>query len=135
MSDFKFSTRSEGNMRGVHPELLLVMREALKISKVDFAITQGVRTKKQQSERVASGASATLNSRHIPENNDCGESCAVDVMAYLGGSPTWDWHQYERIARAVFRAAIALKIQVEWGGFWKSPRDGVHFQLSWKDYP
>ena len=135
MSNFKFSSRSAGNFRNVHPDLVAVMTEALKISKVDFGITQGARTKKQQGERVSAGASSTLNSRHVPENNRFKIACAVDVVAYLGGSITWDWHQYERIARAVFRAAIKLGIQVEWGGFWKSPRDGCHFQLSWKDYP
>lgn len=131
---YRFSSRSEGNMRDVHPDLVLVMREALRISKVDFGITQGVRTKKQQREKLIANATGTLNSRHIPENNQCGDACAVDVAAYIGGSITWRWHEYEIIAQAVFRAAIKLGVQVEWGGFWKFPHDGVHFQLSWKDY-
>lgn len=135
MSNYRFSSRSEGNMRGVHPDLVTVMRMALRISRVDFGVTQGVRTKKQQQEKLIARKTNTMNSRHVVESNQCGYACAIDVAAYIAGAPTWEWHQYEKIARAVFRAAIALGIQVEWGGFWKFPHDGVHFQLSWKDYP
>jgi peptidoglycan L-alanyl-D-glutamate endopeptidase CwlK len=32
-------------------------------------------------------------------------------------------------------AAEQLGIQLEWGGDWKTFKDGPHFQLPWKDYP
>ena len=77
-----------------------------------------------------------MNSRHIPENNRCRMSCAVDVLAYRkNGKHTYAWDYYERIAKAVFKAAIPMGVDVEWGGFWWSPSDGMHFQLSWDSYP
>lgn len=132
---YSFSTSSENNLRGVHPDLVKVMRRALELSKVDFGITQGVRTWRQQQELIAAGASQTTNSRHIPANNVSGMACAVDVLAYVGGSPTWKMEFYRKIAQAVFRASIEMGIQVEWGGHWGSLVDGPHYQLSWRDYP
>jgi peptidoglycan L-alanyl-D-glutamate endopeptidase CwlK len=32
-------------------------------------------------------------------------------------------------------AAEAEGVDLEWGGDWKSFRDGPHFQLSWEQYP
>ncbi len=41
---FKFSQRSENNLEGVHPDLILVMRQAIQTTDIDFAIIEGVRT-------------------------------------------------------------------------------------------
>ena len=32
-------------------------------------------------------------------------------------------------------AAAAEKVAIEWGGDWKSFKDGPHFQLPWAKYP
>ena len=42
---------------------------------------------------------------------------------------------YEKIAFAVKKAAYELKTPIEWGGDWKSFKDGPHFQLAWSQYP
>lgn len=131
----KFSTSSEHNLRGVHPDLVAVTRRALELSAVDFGVTQGVRTLEEQKQQVAEGDSTTMNSRHIPDNNQSKQSCAVDVVAYVGGTVSWRKKHYQRIAQAFFRAAIEQGIQIEWGGHWVSVFDGPHFQLSWRDYP
>ncbi len=49
----KFSSRSESKLRGVHPDLVKVVRLALTYSEIDFGITQGERSAKQQLEKVA----------------------------------------------------------------------------------
>ena len=132
---YALSTRSESNLRGVHPDLEKVVRLALTYSEVDFGITQGVRTKIQQLDRIAEGVSQTTNSRHVPSNNKSNLACAVDMAAWVGGSLTWSEWAYRKIARAMFRAAIELGVQIECGGHWRSLEDWAHFQLSWKDYP
>ncbi len=132
---YSFSARSESKLINVHHDLVKVVKLALKYSEVDFGITQGERTKNQQLDRIAEGVSQTTNSRHVPENNESKLSCAVDVAAWVGGSLTWSEWAYRKIAKAMFRAAIELGIQIECGGHWRSLEDWAHFQLSWKDYP
>jgi peptidoglycan L-alanyl-D-glutamate endopeptidase CwlK len=127
VSGFAFSARSLKNLQGVHPDLIRVTKRALELTTVDFAITEGLRTREHQSELVAAGKSQTKNSRHITGH-------AVDVMAYVNGKGTWTWQYYERIAEAFKKAANEFDIQIVWGGDWKSFKDGVHFELDRKFY-
>jgi hypothetical protein len=126
-SQFVFSQRSLNNLKGVHPDLVLLAHRALKCSTVDFAITEGLRSKERQAELYATGASKTLNSRHLTGH-------AIDVAAFIGGKISWDWDLYERINKAFMTASLELDIAYEWGGSWQTIKDGVHFQLRWEDY-
>lgn len=132
---YELSSRSDSNLEGVHPDLIKVVRLALTYSEIDFGVSQGVRTIEQQKEMMAGGVSLTMNSRHIPGNNECNLSCAVDLTAWVGGSLTWQKWAFRKLAKAMFKAAIELGVQIEWGGHWKSIFDGPHFQLSWEAYP
>ena len=110
-----------------HPDLKKVAVRALELSPYDFGITEGVRTIERQKELVASGASKTMNSRHI-ENAD-GVSEALDIAIYLDSGLTWEIGYYRKVAQSFFTAAIELGIQIEWGGLWRTFVDGVHFEL------
>ncbi len=132
---YKLSKSSSGNLSGVHPDLIRVVHLALTYSEIDFGVSQGVRTVEQQNENIEAGVSSTMNSRHIPKNNECSMACAVDLTAWVGGGLTWEKWAFRKIARAMFRAAIELGVQIEWGGHWKNTFDGPHFQLSWEVYP
>lgn len=127
-NNFKFSQRSENNLRGVHPDLVKVVRLALELSPVDFGITEGLRTVERQKQLVAEGKSQTMNSRHISGH-------AVDVFAYPTPAGSWDWQYYQKISQAFKQAGKNLGILVEWGGDWKTLKDGPHFQLPYADYP
>ena len=120
---FKLSQRSIDRLKGVHPDLASVVKLAIERSEVDFMVTEGLRTKERQKELVAAGASKTMNSRHITGH-------AVDLAAYVNGI-RWDWPLYEKIAKAMKQAAYELNIRIEWGGDWKSFKDGPHFQIPW----
>ncbi len=120
---FKLSQRSIDRLNGVHPDLVSVVKLAIERSDVDFMVTEGLRTKERQRELVAAGASKTMNSRHITGH-------AVDLVAYVNGI-RWDWPLYEKIAKAMKQAAYELNIKIEWGGDWKSFKDGPHFQIPW----
>lgn len=123
---FKFSKRSEGNLQGVHPDLVAVIRRALALTSVDFMVTEGARTLNRQRQLYAQGASKTMNSLHLPQGD--GYSHAVDLAAWVDGV-RWDWPLYYKIADAVKAAAKELNVPIEWGGDWKTFKDGPHFQL------
>lgn len=125
---FKLSARSLGRLAGVHDDLVSVVERAIQITEVDFTVLEGLRTKSRQKELVASGASQTMNSRHLTGH-------AVDLGAWVTGSVRWDWPLYHKIADAMKQAAAELGIALEWGGDWETLKDGPHYQLPWKEYP
>lgn len=125
---FKFSDRSLKNLQGVHPLLSAVACRAIRVTDVDFVVTEGLRTVERQKQLVAAGASTTMKSRHLTGH-------AIDLAAFVGGQVRWDWPLYDRLNKAMQAAALDIGVVVEWGGAWKSFKDGPHFQLSWKDYP
>lgn len=125
---FKFGQRSEERLKGVHPDLVKVVRRALEISKVDLAVLEGIRSFERQAQMVKSGASQTLNSRHLTGH-------AIDVAPVVGNQVRWDWPLYYPLAEAMKAAAAELNIPIEWGGDWRKFKDGPHWQLPWSKYP
>lgn len=125
---FKLSQRSKDRLKGVHPDLVKVVEHAIEISTVDFAVLEGLRTPERQKALKEAGASQTLNSRHITGH-------AVDLGAWVDGEVRWDWPLYHQIAKAMKAAAAELNIPIEWGGDWRTFKDGPHFQLPRKEYP
>lgn len=130
---YKLSARSLNNLKGVHPDMVKIVKRAIEITEVDFMVIEGVRTVERQKILVAQGASKTMNSRHIPGKD--GYAKAVDLAAWVGGSIRWDWPLYNKIADAMKKAAAELKIPLEWGGDWKTFKDGPHFQLPARTHP
>ena len=125
---FRFGARSKERLKGVHPDLVAVMNRALQISPMDFTIVEGLRTEARQKQLVAAGASMTMRSRHLTGH-------AVDIAPWVGGAIRWDWPLFHKLAVAVKSAAGELSVPIEWGGDWRSFRDGPHWQLPWKHYP
>lgn len=128
MNKFKLSKRSLSKLEGVHPALTSVVKRAIELTEIDFAVTEGLRTLERQRELVASGASKTYNSRHLTGH-------AVDLVAYLGNEVRWDWPLYGKLADAMKAAAEELGVKIIWGGDWTSFKDGPHFELDRKFYP
>lgn len=128
VGEFKFSQRSLRNLEGVHPDLVKVVRRALELTEVDFVVVEGIRTPEKQKQYFDSGASKTMNSRHLTGH-------AVDLIAWVDRTVNWNLAHYERIAAAMKEAGRELGVPVEWGGDWKTFKDGPHFQLPWKEYP
>lgn len=124
---FRFSARSRGHLQGLHPDLVRVAERAIRLTEVDFMITEGLRTPARQAQLVRAGASRTLNSRHLTGH-------ALDVAAWVDGQVRWDWPLYPRIAAAFKQAARELGVPIVWGGDWKF-KDGPHFELDRKAYP
>jgi peptidoglycan L-alanyl-D-glutamate endopeptidase CwlK len=125
-------TRSENNLKNVHPDLIKIVRRVYQDFPC-FIVTEGARTVARQKQLVAAGASQTMNSRHIIASN--GYAHAVDLAATVNGKVRWDWPLYKKLADCMKGAAAEFKIPVEWGGDWKSFKDGPHFQLPFSKYP
>lgn len=107
--------RSETNLAGVHPALVAVVRAAhasMPHAELSFRVTEGVRTRERQAQLYASGASRTMNSRHLTGH-------AVDLTAWVGAAPSWQLNLYYRIAVAVRDAAASLGTPIVWGGCWE----------------
>lgn len=125
---YKLSTKSEAKLAGLHPDLVRVVRRALELSPIDFAVTEGLRTKERQAVLVKQGASRTMNSRHITGH-------AVDLAPIIGGTISWAWPPFHQLAAAVKQAAAELGVPIVWGGDWSTFKDGPHFELDRKAYP
>jgi peptidoglycan L-alanyl-D-glutamate endopeptidase CwlK len=121
--------RSEERLKGVHPDLVKVVKLAALTVPVKFTVLEGLRSVTRQRQLVASGASQTMRSRHLTGH-------AVDI-APLGanGQVSWDWPLYYRLEPAMKQAATELGVPIEWGGDWASFKDGPHWQLPWGAYP
>ncbi|MCP3654215.1 MAG: M15 family metallopeptidase [Herbaspirillum sp.] len=124
----RYSKRSLGNLKGIHPDLRRVIDRALQEGPLDFIVIEGLRTMQRQRELVASGASQTMNSRHLTGH-------AVDLLPIGKDGAAFDWPLYDKLGPAVKAAAEAEGVKIEWGGDWQKFRDGPHFQLAWDEYP
>lgn len=122
------NSRSLKSLIGVHPDLEKVVRKADELTELEFIITEGVRTVERQKMLVAKGLSQTMRSRHLTGH-------AVDFAPLIEGEVTWKTPAFLPIIRAFKEAAIALHVEIECGGDWKSFKDYPHVQLSWKAYP
>jgi len=125
---FKLGPRSLLNLRGVHPDLVRVVKHAIGISDIDFTVIEGLRSPARQKELFAKGATKTMRSRHI-------HGFAVDIAPYVGGGIRWDWPLFDHIETAMKKAAKLENVPITWGGDWKSFKDGPHWELPHANHP
>lgn len=127
------SEKSRIKLEGAHPDLRKVIERAAALSSIDFTVLEVLRTVARQKELVAKGASKTMNSRHLPGPD--GKSRAVDIAPMDGGQVSWAWPLYHKLAPVIKQAAKDVGVAIEWGGDWRSFKDGPHWQLPYGAYP
>lgn len=113
---FSLSQKSTAELSGVHPDLVAVVKLALSLSEVDFAVHDGARTEDEQREYVRTGASKTMQSLHLPQSD--GYAHAVDLVPVVNGKLRWEWMPIYYVAVAMRRAAQELHARIVWGGCW-----------------
>jgi peptidoglycan L-alanyl-D-glutamate endopeptidase CwlK len=118
----KLSNRSKSQLIGVHPELAFAVTEAIKITKQDFLVFEGVRTSERQQELFDKGMSKTLDSYHL-------YGLAVDLVAYANGGASWDEQYYPAIIEAMNEVKAKHNLNFE-NGFEMWGWDYPHFQLT-----
>ena len=111
---FKLSKRSHDRLFGVDPRLVAVVETAIGITKVDFGVTEGLRTRETQEMYVRTGKSQTMNSKHLT-----GE--AVDLVAFVDGKVSWELNLYDEIADAMRIGALEHNLPLRWGAAWNVP--------------
>lgn len=137
-----FSQRSLTSLEGVHPDLVKIMKEAIKESPVDFTITEGLRTTKRQQNLYAQGRTkpgikvtqkngTTNKSNHQAKADGYGH--AVDLYPYYNGSVQVQDKEVvpklKLIAVHIKAVAKCMKLNITWGGDWKTSYDPPHFEL------
>jgi len=127
------SPRSLERLEGAHPDLQKVIKRAAAISDLDFTVLEVLRSLERQRQLVAKGASKTMKSRHLPSAD--GKSRACDIAPLIDGAVSWDWPLYHRLAVVIKQAAVEVGVPIEWGGDWRTFKDGPHWQLPWSKYP
>ena len=102
--------RSLQKLGTVDDRLQRIVQYAITVTKQDFSVICGIRTKAEQRKLVASGASQTMKSKHL-------DGLAVDLMAYNGGG-RWELNLYDEIADAMAEGASYEKVRLRWGAAW-----------------
>jgi peptidoglycan LD-endopeptidase CwlK len=132
----RWSNASLEKLQGIHPDLRRVMDRALQEAPFDFRITEGLRTLARQKQLVAQGASKTMNSRHLTGHAvDLIPLVDMDKDGKIEAEEMYAWPLYHKLAPAIKAAAKAEGVPIEWGGDWRSFKDGPHWQLPWAQYP
>jgi hypothetical protein len=108
---FKLSKTSISRLEGVERDLVKVVLDAIKYTKVDFGVTCGLRTLSQQKKLYESGRSQTMKSKHL-------EGKAVDLVAYDGPDVVWELNLYDEICDAMGTAARIHRVPIKWGAAW-----------------
>lgn len=115
----------------VDPRLLILVKEVANRIDTDlpgyaFRITEVMRTLEQQKLNVAKGVSGTLNSYHIK-----GKAFDIYLKTVPKNDPkgNWAYYDYKKVADLFKKVAGELGYKITWGGDWKKPVDGPHFQL------
>lgn len=113
---YKLGSRSRSELTGVHPYLVAVVEKAITYTSQDFSVHDGIRSMAEQEEYVRRGASKTLNSKHLTQDDGYGH--AVDLVPYVNRSLRWEWPLIYPIAAAMHRAAQECGVTLRWGGVW-----------------
>ena len=114
---YRLGKKSLSELRGVHPDVVKVVKRAIEITEQDFSVHDGLRTEREQREYVRRGVSRTMKSKHLKQAD--GRGHAVDLVPYINGKLRWEWDAIWDIAEAVQQAAKELGVKLRWGGAWR----------------
>lgn len=114
----------ETKLQGTDPRIAEVVSEAAANLGITLGVSEGMRDKATQEKYVKQGKSQTQNSKHL-------HGGAVDFhIVGKDGKANWDFNAYKPLAAEAKRIAAAKGYEgFEWGGDWKTLKDGVHFQF------
>lgn len=148
----------DAKLKGVHPDLAVVVRRASEITTTPFRVIEGVRSKERCYELYGKGRSASkcrakgvpskyakpslskvtwlsnpLNSKHCKQRDGYGHAVDLFPAPY-----SWDnVEPFEEVAKAMYQASTELGVDIKWGGNWdndgrwheRGEYDNPHFQI------
>jgi peptidoglycan L-alanyl-D-glutamate endopeptidase CwlK len=120
-AEHKLSNTSLKRLRGVHPDIVKVVKRASLY--VPIFVVEGMRSQKRQNKLKKIGSSQISRSYHL-------YGLAVDLVLLVDGKISWSSKKsYRKIHKAIHRAEKELGLDV---------LDNAMFDLHWKtltDYP
>ena len=127
---YSFSNKSKQILNTVHKDLKILAYEVLKISPIDFAITEGYRSQVKQEYLYKTSKSKTLKSKHT-------ELKAIDICPYINNKLDYEATNDLFIIVGLFIAkAKELNINIRVGALWDNNSiknnsfvDGWHIEL------
>jgi peptidoglycan L-alanyl-D-glutamate endopeptidase CwlK len=122
------NTRSLSALKGVHPDLVRVVKRAAELAPDSFIVTEGLRNIQRQQELFAKGLSKTMNSRHLTGH-------AIDFAPLINGKVTWKTPAFLPVISVFKQASKDMKVPIVSGGDWRSFKDYPHIELNRKFYP
>ena len=104
-NSFKLSANSLKHLVGIDARLIELVKEAIKVSSIDFGIpsTGGLRTSTEQR--------------------------AFDVYAYVDGKASWEPEHLTTVSKCILATAEKLDIPIKWGGNFIGFVDMPHFEI------
>ena len=145
---YGFGKRSNANIDTCHPDLQLILREALADSDVDFSVTEGHRSTERQIFLHSIGKSTRDGVSRLSKHQSS-PSMAADIVIYTKLKKyrkrvAYDWSHLAHVSGVMTATAKRLYRQgrvthlIRWGGNWnkngilkldQSFQDGPHFEL------
>lgn len=129
----KLGKGSLKKMQGLHPKLIQLIESAIVDTPIDFSITSGVRTTKEQQALYAQGRTkpgqivtkvdgVKSKSNHQVKSDGFGH--AFDFCPYINGALNWNnTSAFIAIALHIKDKAKCMNISVRWGADWDN--DGI----------
>ena len=136
----KLGNRSLSNLKGVHPNLIHVLMEAIRDTPADFTIVAGVRTALEQDALYAQGRTRPgqivtqkdgVRNKSNHQVKADGFGYAVDLYPYVNGKVDVqnESKKLDDIAAHILATAKRLGVSIVWGGNWATFKDYPHFEL------
>ena len=83
---YTFGNRSKEKLTSIHPDLQLIFEESLKVTQVDFGVSEGHRAVEKQLEYFNTGKSK-IDGINKKGKHNSQPSMAGDIYAYVSGKP------------------------------------------------
>lgn len=126
------TSRDLKRLYAAHPDLVLIVLMAAKMTSIPFTVLETSRSIEQQRINIKKKVSWTMRSRHLLSADGL---CRAADLVPLDKDQMWAWPVYYALAPQIKAAAKLVGVPVEWGGDWQKTKDGPHWQLPWSKYP
>jgi peptidoglycan L-alanyl-D-glutamate endopeptidase CwlK len=143
--NYKFSNRSQSIINSTHTVMQRLCQEALFIANArklhcpDFGISRGRSTTEEQAALYTKGrtnpGAIVTNCDGIKNRSVHQDALAIDFYGYVDGKTDYSDGVIALIATCFMEAASNLRINIDWGGSFKSISDGAHIEVILWDEP
>ena len=136
---YSYSENSQRNIDSTHTIMQRLCQEAMHIANnrkmhcPDFGISRGRSTTETQQALYAKGRTApgniVTNCDGIKNRSVHQDALAIDFYGYVNGKADYSDGVVALIATCFMEAASNLRINIDWGGSFRSISDGAHIEI------